>query len=140
MRETIKRDLRRISQNLVLVVFPFNSGREEQQAALRNWDLWGPMVRARRVAVNTAAEHTVARSAAHHARAACAGPLLLCARELPGGKTLTVVPCVHQATLCCLTSEAASAVLHAAAGQLPVHRGAGAVQCVLGARSPPQCV
>ena len=46
VRETIKRDLRRISQNLVLVVFPFNSGREEQQAALRNWDLWGPMVRA----------------------------------------------------------------------------------------------
>ncbi len=45
VRETIKRDLRRISQNLVLVVFPFNSGREEQQAALRNWDLWGPMVR-----------------------------------------------------------------------------------------------
>ena len=45
MRETIKRDLRRINQNLVLVVFPFNTGREEQQAALRNWDLWGPMVR-----------------------------------------------------------------------------------------------
>ena len=45
VKETIKRDLRRISQNLVLVVFPFNSGREEQQAALRNWDLWGPMVR-----------------------------------------------------------------------------------------------
>ena len=43
--ETVKRDLKRISQNLVLVVFPFASGREQQQAALRNWDLWGPMVR-----------------------------------------------------------------------------------------------
>lgn len=41
---TVSRDLKRISQNLVLVVFPFNSGRENQQAALRNWDLWGPMV------------------------------------------------------------------------------------------------
>ena len=42
--ETIKRDLKRIGANLVLVVFPFKS-RDQQSAALRNWDLWGPMVR-----------------------------------------------------------------------------------------------
>ena len=78
VRETIKRDLRRISQNLVLVVFPFNSGREEQQAALRNWDLWGPMVHARRVALNKASEHCRVVGIAA-CSAACAGPLLLCA-------------------------------------------------------------
>lgn len=30
--------------NLRLVVFPFGSDREQQAQALRNWDLWGPMV------------------------------------------------------------------------------------------------
>ena len=40
---TVKRDLNRIGANLVLVVFPF-SNRDQQSAALRNWDLWGPMV------------------------------------------------------------------------------------------------
>ncbi len=40
---TIKRDLIRIYGNLVLVVFPFKN-RDQQSAALRNWDLWGPMV------------------------------------------------------------------------------------------------
>ena len=39
----IKRDLHRIGGNLVLVVFPFKN-RDQQSAALRNWDLWGPMV------------------------------------------------------------------------------------------------
>ena len=42
--DTIKRDLHRIGGNLVLVVFPFKN-RDQQSAALRNWDLWGPMVR-----------------------------------------------------------------------------------------------
>lgn len=41
--ETIKRDLSRIGANLVLVVFPFKSW-DQQSAALKNWDLWGPMV------------------------------------------------------------------------------------------------
>ena len=41
--ETVKRDLSRIGANLVLVVFPFKSW-DQQSAALRNWDLWGPMV------------------------------------------------------------------------------------------------
>ena len=40
---TVRRDLKRIGDNLVLVVFPFRS-RDQQSAALRNWDLWGPMV------------------------------------------------------------------------------------------------
>ena len=40
---TVKRDLQRIGANLILVVFPFSS-RDKQSAALRNWDLWGPMV------------------------------------------------------------------------------------------------
>ncbi|BDA47297.1 Protein YIPF6 [Coccomyxa sp. Obi] len=40
--ETIKRDLHRIGGNLILVVFPFKN-RDQQSAALRNWDLWGPM-------------------------------------------------------------------------------------------------
>lgn len=40
---TIKRDLIRIYKNLVMVVFPFKD-RSQQTAALRNWDLWGPMV------------------------------------------------------------------------------------------------
>lgn len=40
---TIRRDLNRIWKNLVLVVFPFKD-RSQQSAALRNWDLWGPMV------------------------------------------------------------------------------------------------
>ena len=43
--ETVKRDLKRIYKNLVMVVFPFKD-RSQQSAALRNWDLWGPMVRA----------------------------------------------------------------------------------------------
>lgn len=41
--ETVKRDLHRIGGNLILVVFPFKN-RDQQSAALRNWDLWGPMV------------------------------------------------------------------------------------------------
>ena len=41
--ETIKRDVIRIWRNLVMVVFPFKD-RSQQSAALRNWDLWGPMV------------------------------------------------------------------------------------------------
>jgi hypothetical protein len=41
--ETAKRDLVRIWRNLVMVVFPFKD-RSQQSAALRNWDLWGPMV------------------------------------------------------------------------------------------------
>ncbi len=41
--ETIKRDVIRIYRNLVMVVFPFKD-RSQQSAALRNWDLWGPMV------------------------------------------------------------------------------------------------
>jgi hypothetical protein len=41
--DTVKRDLHRIGANLVLVAFPFKS-RDQQSAALRNWDLWGPMV------------------------------------------------------------------------------------------------
>lgn len=43
--ETVKRDLVRIAKNLWMVVFPFND-RSSQNVALRNWDLWGPMVRA----------------------------------------------------------------------------------------------
>ncbi len=43
--DTVKRDLQRIGGNLILVVFPFKN-RDQQSAALRNWDLWGPMVRA----------------------------------------------------------------------------------------------
>lgn len=41
--DTIKRDLLRIYKNLVMVVFPFKD-RSQQSAALRNWDLWGPMI------------------------------------------------------------------------------------------------
>ena len=41
--ETILRDVKRIYGNLKLVVFPFGS-RDQQTTALRNWDLWGPMV------------------------------------------------------------------------------------------------
>ena len=41
--DTILRDLKRIGANVVLVVFPFTN-RDQQSAALRNWDLWGPMV------------------------------------------------------------------------------------------------
>jgi len=41
--ETIKRDVIRIYRNLKMVVFPFTD-RSQQTAALRNWDLWGPMV------------------------------------------------------------------------------------------------
>jgi hypothetical protein len=37
--ETVKRDLKRIYKNLVMVVFPFKD-RSQQSAALRNWDLW----------------------------------------------------------------------------------------------------
>ena len=44
MWTTIERDLKRIGANVVLVVFPF-ANRDQQSAALRNWDLWGPMVR-----------------------------------------------------------------------------------------------
>ena len=38
------RDVKRIWANLILVVFPFKN-RDQQSSALRNWDLWGPMVR-----------------------------------------------------------------------------------------------
>ncbi|KAI8112172.1 hypothetical protein M9434_003496 [Picochlorum sp. BPE23] len=41
--ETIRRDLIRIYKNLVMVVFPIED-RSQQSAALRNWDLWGPMI------------------------------------------------------------------------------------------------
>lgn len=41
--DTIKRDLIRVYRNLIMVVFPF-ADRSQQSAALRNWDLWGPMV------------------------------------------------------------------------------------------------
>ena len=41
--ETILRDVKRIYGNLKLVVFPFGT-RDQQTTALRNWDLWGPMV------------------------------------------------------------------------------------------------
>lgn len=41
--QTAKRDLLRIYKNLVMVVFPFKD-RSQQSAALRNWDLWGPMI------------------------------------------------------------------------------------------------
>ena len=47
--ETVTRDLKRIYKNLVMVVFPFKD-RSQQSAALRNWDLWGPMVRSRAAA------------------------------------------------------------------------------------------
>lgn len=46
--ETVKRDLVRIGNNLILVVFPFKNW-DQQSAALRNWDLWGPMVRSLRL-------------------------------------------------------------------------------------------
>eukprot|EP00249_Psilotum_nudum_P012587 c23870_g1_i1 orf=162-992(-) len=39
--ETIKRDVRRVGNNLKLVVFP-NPYREDPGRALRDWDLWGP--------------------------------------------------------------------------------------------------
>lgn len=39
----MKRDLIRVYRNLIMVVFPF-ADRSQQTAALRNWDLWGPMV------------------------------------------------------------------------------------------------
>mmetsp|Transcript_16277 Transcript_16277/g.48805 ORF Transcript_16277/g.48805 Transcript_16277/m.48805 type:complete len:240 (+) Transcript_16277:184-903(+) len=42
--DTISRDLKQVYLNLKLVVFPFGSDREQQAQALRNWDLWGPMV------------------------------------------------------------------------------------------------
>jgi hypothetical protein len=45
LQDTIVRDLKQIYLNLRLVVFPFGSDREQQAQALRNWDLWGPMVR-----------------------------------------------------------------------------------------------
>ena len=48
--ETVKRDVIRIYRNLVMVVFPFKD-RSQQSAALRNWDLWGPMVFALGLAV-----------------------------------------------------------------------------------------
>lgn len=41
--ETIKRDVVRIYKNLVMVVFP-TEDRRQQQNALKNWDLWGPML------------------------------------------------------------------------------------------------
>ncbi len=43
-QDTIARDLKQVYLNLKLVVFPFGSDREQQAQALRNWDLWGPMV------------------------------------------------------------------------------------------------
>ena len=47
-QDTILRDLKQIYLNLRLVVFPFGSDREQQAQALRNWDLWGPMVSVQR--------------------------------------------------------------------------------------------
>lgn len=42
--ETIKRDIGRIGKNLRIVLFPFNVGTDRTKS-LRNWDLWGPLVR-----------------------------------------------------------------------------------------------
>lgn len=42
--ETFKRDLIRIGKNLRIVLFPFILGQQQQQRALKNWDLWGPLV------------------------------------------------------------------------------------------------
>lgn len=39
--DTVKRDLHRVVNNLMLVVFP-NPFREDPGKALRDWDLWGP--------------------------------------------------------------------------------------------------
>lgn len=41
--DTIKRDVIRIYKNLVMVVFPIED-RRQQHNALKNWDLWGPML------------------------------------------------------------------------------------------------
>ena len=45
MLETIKRDLLRIWRNIRMVALPF-AGRSQQEQALKNWDMWGPMVSA----------------------------------------------------------------------------------------------
>lgn len=50
LQDTISRDLKQVYLNLKLVVFPFGSDRDDQTQALRNWDLWGPMVTDRRIA------------------------------------------------------------------------------------------
>ena len=43
MTATIARDARRIASNLLLVALPADRDRGSQAAALKNWDLWGPM-------------------------------------------------------------------------------------------------
>lgn len=70
--ETIKRDLHRIGGNLILVVFPFKN-RDQQSAALRNWDLWGPMVSASLVlCVPRICEGTMPLACEPHGRLICA--------------------------------------------------------------------
>lgn len=52
IRATFARDLKRVGANLVLVAAPFGGrARDAQTAALRNWDLWGPMTFALLLAV-----------------------------------------------------------------------------------------
>ena len=81
--DTVKRDLKRIWKNLVMVVFPFKD-RSQQSAALRNWDLWGPMVRAGRGGAGRGGQ---ARRRAGRAgaalRAAGPEPQLLCCTRAP---------------------------------------------------------
>ncbi len=78
---TIRRDLIRIYGNLILVVFPFKN-RDQQSAALRNWDLWGPMVCMRLVAY----AGSIWKSICH----ACCASLLLLAGVHPDASHLLV--------------------------------------------------
>ena len=41
----MSRDLVTIAKNLRTVLIPINWEFKQQDAALRNWDLWGPLVR-----------------------------------------------------------------------------------------------
>jgi protein YIPF6 len=43
--ETLKRDVITIAKNLRSVLIPMNWDFNKQEAALHNWDLWGPLVR-----------------------------------------------------------------------------------------------
>jgi hypothetical protein len=43
---TLKRDVLTIGRNLRSVLIPVNWDFQNHQAALHNWDLWGPLVRA----------------------------------------------------------------------------------------------
>lgn len=44
---TLKRDVLTIGRNLRSVLIPVNWDFQNHQAALHNWDLWGPLVRGR---------------------------------------------------------------------------------------------